>query len=252
MTTQAYVLPNLIGGTAAISTSGSDAVYGVANLYDSRPGVPFRWLVSTGGHIEIDFGAAVSVGAVGLVGHNLTSGATITLKGGASANPSTLTVSVTWRQYDTWAAVSPAASYRYWRLTVAESNTAVSEIGELVLGALTALPRAHSYGYKHAVNRGMVDHTTELGVTYSARRWKRMAFSLEWRNATASQEAALRAMDAAADGSRIPFLWIPDTLSQECYYVRKQAGYAMQNTSGANWDVGLELSEEHRGSLIVR
>jgi hypothetical protein len=248
----AYIAPNLISSTATISSGTADSTYGLAKLYDGKAGVPFRWTVTTGGYVEVDFGAAVSVGAVALINHNLTAGASVTLKGGASANPSTVNVSLTWREHDLWAAVTPAASYRYWRLTVSETNTANSEIGELVLGALTQLTSGYTYGFQTSVNRGMASHETELGVRYAAKRWERLGWSYQWRGISTAQLAELQALDAAVDGSRLPFVWVPESSAAPCYYVRKQDGLAHAATSYARHDCSLELSEEHRGSTITR
>jgi hypothetical protein len=248
----AYIAPNLISATATVSSGTADAVYGLNKLYDGHAGVPFRWTVTTGGYVEIDFTAPVSIGAVALINHNLTAGAVVTLKGGASANPSTVSVTLTYRLHDLWKAVTPAASYRYWRLAVAETNTSNTEIGELVLGALTQLTSGYTYGYQTETRRGMAAHETELGSRYSAKRWERLGWSYQWKNASTAQLAELQALDAAVDGSRLPFVWIPDSSAAACYYVRKQDGLSHVASSYARHDCSLELSEEHRGSTIER
>lgn len=249
--TQAY-LTQAITASATISSGTADSVYGLTKLYDGHAGVPFRFTVTTGGYVEIDFGTATTIGGVALINHNLTAGATVTLKGGASANPSTLTVTLTYRQYDTWSAVSTSTSYRYWRLAISETNTSNTEIGELVLGTLSTFSRAHNYGHGQAVSRGMASHETELGVRYEARRWKRREWTLNWRNLTTAQLAEIQALDTAVDGSRLPFVWIPDTSTTECYYVRKQTQQEWSNTTGEHWDAALQLREETRGSTITR
>lgn len=248
--TQAYICPNLITASASLAASGSDAVYSLNYLRDGHAGIPFRFADGSGGWVEIDFGSAVEVGGIALVNHNLTPSATVTLKGGAATNPSTVSVTVPWTEHDTWAEISPAASYRYWRLSISETNPDQTEIGELVLGSLARLSRGHGGGHVQRVARGMAEHETELGVRYSATRWERREWELDWRNVTSGQLAELAALDSACGGSRIPWVWIPDTSSSGCHFVRKQADWAWSNSTGTLWEAGLRLREEHRGSTI--
>jgi hypothetical protein len=84
--------------------------------------------------IDIDLGTVQLVRGCFLLDHNLTSGATVTVKGGASSPAATFTQAITWSAGSM--GVFFSQTYRYWRISILDAaNTALYlEVGKFVLG----------------------------------------------------------------------------------------------------------------------
>ena len=138
---------------AALVASAAAASLPVTNLQGMQPQKKWRALSVTSASITIALAQAIACNALALVAHNLTSGATLRVRGAATAGNVTaapavdVTVSAwpatgkpgvpnwpNWLSLVTWA---NAVAYQYWRLDIADAGNTDGflEAGRLVIGA---------------------------------------------------------------------------------------------------------------------
>jgi len=126
----------------ATITASSEAVgFETSNLQDVRASRVYR-STSTSDSIVFDFGSAVAFSGVGIAGHNITSGATVTLEWndadswGSPAGSKTITVK------DTMVEVFTSVTYQYARLSVTDSGNSDGyiEMGRVAIGAAMTDP----------------------------------------------------------------------------------------------------------------
>jgi len=120
---------------AAITASSNAIGYGTIMLKDRSPKTKLKFTGKTDENIIIDMGSALGVSAVGLIGHNFSAAATITLE----ANTSDAWLTPAFTRTLTWAAFIAETftlqTYRYWRLRIQDAtNPANLEIGIVYLG----------------------------------------------------------------------------------------------------------------------
>jgi hypothetical protein len=130
---------------ALVSATTADSNYPISNIESLPISKPYR----TGDgkiidqKIHIDFAVAQAVDFIGIVAHNLTSGATITLRGGSSHDPdgSAFNTTLTWASRLTWKILSAAQTYKNWSIEFDdESNSdGYLSFGYIMLGSKTAL-----------------------------------------------------------------------------------------------------------------
>lgn len=253
MAAGAHLVTNRISSDCTITPSSEDSSYPKTNLYDKQASKLFKSESLTTLTMLIDFGAAIAADTIALINHNLTSGATLSLKADGSNPPTTEIATPTYRQYNMWKTFTDPSA-RYYQLEITDSNTAYLYIGQLIIGTRTAFPRNRKIGsgYSPARNRSNISEQTYAGVFWNYHLFERNIFNPSFRTFTAAQEDIFRALDAAVYGSLYPFLWIPNTDEAACYYVRKEAEYRPQEfnqtSEGSSvHDYMLTLIEESRG-----
>lgn len=248
----AYLATNLITSSITITPDTEDENYPAEYLYDKQSPRVFRCESPSSLSILLDFGAAISADTIALINHNLTSGASLSLKGDNSNPPTTGRGSLSYRANDLWAGFT-LASGRYWLLEITDTNSEDLEIGQLILGQRTAFPRARRIGrYRPAVERSTIEQETYAGMKWNYHKFDRKTFNPSFRVATAAELEVLRSMDAALYGNLWPFLWIPDTSGADCYYVRKEQEFSpeeIERLAGGHLahDYQMTLTEETRG-----
>jgi hypothetical protein len=241
-------LTNLINSAATITPSTEDAAYPKANLYDRQAARVSRATSKTALTVLVDFGAAIVANTVALVNHNLTSGATLSLKAGSGSPPSTVIATPIYRQYDLWKGFA-SQSARYWLLEIADSNPDYLQIGQLLIGIRIAFPRARRIGqsYVPALKRSNISGETYAGVLWNYHLFQRHQFNPNFRVGSAAELAVLTGLDASVYGNLWPFLYIPDATKVDCYYVRKEADMEPQETARIT---GAELVHDYQMTLI--
>ena len=136
---------NEINEDATLSVSSNEAANPKRFLYDSY--LSNFWLATgnTSEYVQIDAGSGntIDVNAVGIAGHNLTSGATIKIQGNATdswTSPS-LDETITWQADTIMHFRASTAQYRYFRLSLADSgNSSNIQIGHLFFGTYLQMP----------------------------------------------------------------------------------------------------------------
>jgi hypothetical protein len=244
----AYLAANLISASATITPSSEDSAYPKENIYDKQAANVFRCYSQTSLDIEIDFGADIQADTISLINHNLTAGATLDLKAGASPAPSSSVIAPANRANDLWSPFAPA-SHRFWLLTIADTNPAALQIGQMIIGTRVALPRARRIGdYSPAIKRATISGETYAGVFWNYPLFKRHQLNPSFRVGSAAEFAILAALDEAVHGNLYPFLYIPDGNGADCFYVRKELDFEPQEYQGRL--AGRELVHDYQMTLI--
>lgn len=239
----AYVHDNLLIAAltgsppdGAISASTEDSVYTLENLFDELYPVPFRFTVDTGGHIEVDFGSAVAFDTVGILGHNLATLSSGTVKAGASPNPGSTVATLAYREQDIWADTE-SQSARYVRVTLAgTTEDEVVQIGELVIGLRVALPRAAFWtngdsSFRQSILEEGVTLVTNGGHPYDYELYETGRIEQEFFFPQ-SEYAAFELFRRRT--VRVPFLWIPNVNEDACMYGRRDRGFIIRHTQPAS------------------
>jgi hypothetical protein len=249
----AYLVTNLISGNSTITSDTEDANYPHENLYDQILANPFRFTVTTGGYIEVDLGSAQSFDTIFLGGHNLDASATIVITAGNSPAPTTGIAAPAYRAGGMVAVITPTQSARYIRITITDSNTDNTEIGELVIGARVALPRSFRHGFGGGVLQQNLQMETERGVKWVYKQYQREQREYEFRIDGDAELSDFRTLHNAVDGNLTPFVWIPDISGTDVYYVRKERGFAFTELreKDAAYDYRMSLSEETPGTSVT-
>lgn len=245
----AYLATNLLSDDATITASKEDAAYPAENLYDRQAAKVFRCTSPTALTILVDLGSAHAADTVAIINHNLSSGATLSLKAGASSPPSTVVATPAYRAYDLWKSFASTAA-RYWKLDITDANSAALQIGQLILGTRIALPRARRIGegYSPARKRSNISGETYGGVFWNYHLFDRHEFNPSFRIGSAAELAILTALDAAVFGNLYPFVFIPDSSGSEVYYVRKEESFEPREYDARL--AGPELVHDYQMTLI--
>ena len=122
-----------------ITANSEDSGYPIENITDYQLAKTYRSTDVSSEWIKIDAGSGNTITAtcIAILGHNLTSGATIHIQANAtdSWTSPTIDYTVTYNS-DIMTRYFTSASYRYWRFTFADSGNSDGyiEIGRLFLG----------------------------------------------------------------------------------------------------------------------
>lgn len=248
----AYLL-NLIGTDAVLTPSTEDDAYPAEYLIDHQAARVFRGTSQTALTILIDFGVAISADTIALVNHNLTSGATLSLKAGATSPPASVVATPTYRAHDLWKGFTATAA-RYWLLEIADANSAPIQIGQLLIGTRVVFPRGRRIGnYQPRTERTIISGETYGGASYHYPVHSRKTFNPTWR-VLLSELAIFETLESAVIGSTYPWLYIPEITAAACYYVRKEPSFEpteFDKSTEPVMDYQMTLREEPRG-LEVR
>jgi hypothetical protein len=249
----AFLVNNHISSSATLTPSTEDASYPAVNIYGLQAANVFKATSKTVLTLLIDFGAAVVADTLAIINHNFTEAVTINLKAGSSNPPVTTIATPVYRLYDLWKSYA-SISARYWLLTIADTNPDYLQIGQLIIGTRTLFPRGRLMGsFKPAKRRSNISEETYAGVPYVYHLFERHEFNPAFRVASAAELQILRDLDDQTFGNFKPFLWIPDHLLSDCYYVRKQKDFEPEEQKGRLpnsehvHDYQLQLVEESRG-----
>lgn len=251
----AYLL-NQIDSDAVITVSSEDSAYPKENIYGQVAAKVFRSESTTILIMQIDFGASVAANTIALVNHNLTSGATVTLKNN-DTSPGTTITTMAYRASDMWKAFT-SVSAQEWEIVITDVNTADIQIGQIILGTRVQFPvgRKIANGYIPAVRRINIGDETYGGVKWNYHLHQRREFNPSFLCRSAADLAVFSTLDTAVYGDHYPFLYIPNVSGSECYYVRKEIDFGpveIDRVAGGEiaHEYTLGLVEESRGLEIL-
>lgn len=200
-------------------------------------------------YLEFDLGSAQSITFVAILNHNLSSSAVITVKGGASANPSTFTQVMTWREFDAYATFS-SQSYRYWRITFADSNTdGFIQVGYVMIGTHTTPSIHFRYGWhleSQFNNRRLESDYFVPNIEEVSRRVKlSMTF---WPLEASGSDIVRKTLYESLKMDLTPFFIIPDTTVYDGWFVRFSRTIDMKVDIYRQIDIA--LCEDGRGNRL--
>jgi hypothetical protein len=238
--------------TVTVAASSADANYPVANVNVLPVAKPFRFTGKTSENLQIDLGAARVVNLVAILNHNLTSGATVTVNGGSSANPNggQYTTTISWREFDAFKLIT-TQTWRYWKLIFADTgNTdAFIQVGYVLIGNASDLTFGFNYGWSLEDECSSLELESEYGTAHVASLYYRVLVRLDFDSLTLTEMTVLRNLYLALGRNMRPFFFIPDKVVGDGYFVR-WASYFSQVVS-LRRSVSVELKEESRGKKMV-
>lgn len=250
----AYLAVNDVNDAIAIIASSVIDEFPTGFLRDEIVSNPFKWSEDVSGgatiFVEVEFITAPVVDTIAILNHNFPEDATFSLKTGDTTAPGVELTTLTWREFDIWQTfVNP--NHRFWRLEITLTSPVTPQIGELQIGDRVAFSKRRQFQFTDAVEHTNVQMETMRGVRKSFGLFDRRVVTAEFGSAQLSDLAEFAALDSLVNGSRTPFLWIPDEDLAEALYVRMMGNYTELSVRENEWDVTLEFEEESRGDVIA-
>lgn len=246
----AYLAANLITSAATITPSTVSSVYPSTGLYDGEAGLPFRF-TSVSGSILVDFAAPVAADCIGVIEHNLTSGATVTLKAGTTSACSDFTQALTWKQW-VIAKRFTEQTYRYWKLEITDAaNTTDVYIGELMIGKSVALTFGYEYGFAWTSPYVNIVHKTAKGVRHAFEFAQEREFPYQFASLSRAQMTELETLDNTVKGTLSAFLWLPDASVDEGIYGSLAGRLKFENAGEGRYQCGNFVIDEEAHILTL-
>lgn len=217
----AYAVVNK-GASASVTASSEDSVYVLENLVDGIMGKPAVANSGSSWWIEFDLGGATQLNGWAILGHNFGIGMTAVLKAGSGTNPAATIATFTYRSGSMFAGFT-AASHRFWRLTITDSNAGDLQIGEMFPMLYAPFPRGIRFGGpQRRKERRQTVLTTIGGVKHVTHFYTRRTPEYPFRYLD-SQLDEIEALDDLLIGQLNPFIFIPDTGSNNVLFARMQS-----------------------------
>lgn len=176
---------------STLTASSQTAALPVSHLQQMQPKQKWRTDSALSPYIEFDFGSAgCAANGFALVGHNLTSAATLRIRGKATypvtSSPTIDTTALSawpatgkptdpyWPHFLSWLSWSNSTSLRYWRLDIADAGNTDGYVqaGRLMLGPYWT-PGFLNFdftGVPYGFDQTDIQDTTESGETFTDRR----------------------------------------------------------------------------------
>jgi len=242
------------------SVDQADSNFPVSNMQllpVSKPGRIWNRVSSSGTgsmNLQVSFTAAQSINVIALVGHNLSSSATITLNGGSSFNPTSSQGTMTWRRNVAWHYFSAAESHKYWNIEISDEKNAYgfAQIGYLVMGTLTELDFGYSLSSSFADEMIGLRSQTETAVPINRHLAERYRLMLEFQHETTTDISTLRSLFLDLLGPDEPALFIPYTSGTEAVFGRiNQDSFQRVYSSPDTASVAVELVDDPTGVPVV-
>lgn len=233
-----YAIGNLVDEDTLFSVSTEDplGIYVKENLYNQRPGLPFRCTSAVTVTICVDAGVGntLSPTIVGVINHNLATVSAYTLEGSnvscGGGGGETWTLTLCTNHNNSTRKITPATGYRYWQLvitgTIVSGGAAVIEIGEFILTTWNNFTLFYLVSEGEGVVIPASSQKTHYGQPWDYKYSEYMVFNLQpiQRTATAGAIDEMRLFLQALDGAAGRFIFSPDDtyLNSYCqgYYGR--------------------------------
>ena len=238
---------------ATITASTASSSYPVTNLNVLPLSKHWRSTGVTSENLQIDLGSILSIDLMGILNHNLTSAATITVNGGSTANPngSQYTTTITYREFDAFKLLTATQTWRYWKFIFADTGNADGyiRVGNLLLGDSTTLTF-------HWRNDGtFTDEFVNIltrspgGSVYAENVYGVVSQRFQFGPLSTANMATLRALYRGLKGSALPIFVIPEALIYDGYFGRFVNAFTRRLSSSEYTEV--EFVEDGRGRSVA-
>lgn len=189
-----------------ITVTTEDPSFPKENLIDGDYSAPFRFNSLLGGTIEIDFLTAVTFDTVFIGNHNFDPTVGVTIRVGAVSPPTTVVDTPAFRAKNIVSKMA-TQSFRFLSIEIADANVGLTEIGELIVGVRTILPRGIRFGFTPGIQQEVIQERTNRGKRYALELFQleRRSYSIRFLQ---SERAQLLAFWDASRGSIDPFVWL--------------------------------------------
>jgi hypothetical protein len=211
-------------GNPSAGIDQSDSAYPLSNIIQlpvSKPGRIKNQNSTEGMLLQVVYSGAVSIDTIALVGHNITSGATITIYGGTTFNPSTNLGTMTWRRGTLYKEFSSAQSYRYWKIAILDeaNEHGFTSIGYFIMANSTAITFGY-YDYELSDHMIGVRRFTDTGTPLNKHLTERQSMALRFENRTQAEANVVRSVFTDLKGPTNPVLIIPSPDQNEAVFGR--------------------------------
>ena len=207
-----------------ITASTSATAYPSANLKLLPVSKHWRSTGVTSEDLQIAFDAAYAINLLGVINHNLTSAATITVNGGATANPGggEYTTTITYREFDAFKLLAAAQTWRYWKFIFADAMNpdGYIKVGIPVLGSATTLGFHWRHGSEFADEFVNVFTRSSGGAVYAENIYGIIKHTFRFGPLTVANMATLRTLYRVLKGSASPLFVIPESQTNDGYFGR--------------------------------
>lgn len=213
-----FITGNLLTG-ATITVSSEDAAFPKANLADGDFANPLRFTSGASSDIEIDFLADRTFDALFIGNHNFDPAATLTVKAGAVSPPTTVIDTPAFKAESIISKFAQQTA-RFLRLEIvdAQPGGGVTEIGELVSGLRTVLPRGIRFGSQIHIAQESIRKRTSRGKRYALELHRLPRRSYTFRFLQSERQQFLNWWEAAR-GNLDAFVWLEDNAKDEALFV---------------------------------
>lgn len=250
-----YVITNLVALTGAgnVGTATADSVYTKASLLDGLINKPYRPTEKTSQYVTVDLGEVLNVTHFSILGHNFTSGATISLESGTTVGYGT-TTSLTYAATNIQKTFA-TLPHQYFKFNFSDvGNAAMPEFCELVIAQIVPFVLNVDNGWQkgeiYENDKQMTLYGSILAYEMFSVRTRRFTFT----NKTPALEAQIEAMFQAAKGDKTPLVLVPDPDVNYCLYGRINPIYAAQHVAGGPSNIlygtGFDFKEESAGKTV--
>lgn len=251
MGNMAYCKINL-AESGTISVSSENAFYPKGNLVNGRPSKPFRTTDHTAEWIKVDLGSAKVIKFVGLLNHNLSSGATITIEGNATdswATP-TYTATMTWVVANCFKIINQ--EFRWWRVTIADAGNTDGyiQIGQWLVGTHTVLTHNWHYGSSTSISYNNIRLMTAYKQEWVYALNSGTSYYLNFEYVTAADRAEYDTLFILTQGGFYPFLLIPDIDVAACYWGKIQDVYQYGMQGFGVYSTSILFTELPNGVIV--
>jgi len=223
MAYQVYVRNDLnLAVDATLTASSANANYPVANVIALPISKPWRTTGDTSESLLMNLGSAKAFDLVAIVGHNLTSAATITFSAGTTDACSDYSTPITWREKTAFKLLSATQTYQYAKITIADAANTYTwlQIGYVVLGAKVSPLWNFAYGWQYAAEYENLETESEYGAPHVYELFNRTRLTLEYQNISRAHMAELTALVHALRRNVTPLFLVPDSAVNDGYFGR--------------------------------
>ena len=207
--------------------------------------------------LRIDFPVARTVDTFALVGHNISSGATITLNGGTSPDPSgDIVETITWVEGTAWKAIT-SVSRKHWSITIDDEGSEFGHIavGHIVIGQRTSLTQVWAIDWQKIRETVFREAENELLVPMVGLEIaKGSSFNLSFRLMSDTNRDQLSDFLVTLGGPVTPMFIILDTTAKEANFgrFRPDEGFVMEQVTSALTDINdLLFRQDNLGIQVV-
>lgn len=245
---------NAVSADACVVTGSTTASSSYAASNTKSLPIAKHWR-STGvssENLQIDLGSAKTVDLIGIVNHNLTSSAVITVYAGSAANPdgTQFSTTISWREFDAFKLMSTAQTYRYWKFIFANGSNpdGYIRVGYLLVGNSTTFDFHWQYGAKMTDRFVNLDNISAGGVPYVETKYGIIIHSFEFGPLSVTNMVTLRTLYRDLMGSAKPLFIIPESQTNDGYFGRFINDFA--RTLNYYEYANLDFREDGRGRSI--
>ncbi len=189
-----------------IVSGGEDSAFPKGNLIDGDYSAPFRFTVTTGGIIEVDFLTPVTFDSVFIGNHNFDPSVVVTIKVGSSSPPTTVVDTPGFKVKNIISKFT-SQTFQFLRVEIVDGGSSITEIGELVVGVRTVLPRGIRFGFTPGIQQEVILERTNRGKRYALELFQLVRRTYSFRFLESERSQFLSFWNGV-NGSLDPFVWI--------------------------------------------